>query len=66
MANSNTEHSRRLRAATSAQREHDVVAAGGWRLKLLLQPAAAAALRAEMQRTGEPATTIISRLLLEK
>ena len=63
MPNSNTPHSRALRAATAAARTRDVVDAGGWRLTVLLQPATAAQLRAEMARTGETATAVISRLL---
>jgi len=66
MPNSNTPHSRRLRAATAAARSRDVVSAGGWRIPLLLQPATAARLRAEMARTGETATAVISRLLAKK
>lgn len=63
MPNANTPHSRALRAKTAAARTRTVVEAGGWRLALLLQPDAAAALRAEMARTGESATAVISRLL---
>lgn len=63
MANAKTPHSRALRAATAAARSRDVVSAGGWRLTLLLQPDTAARLRAEMARTGETATAVISRLL---
>jgi len=63
MPNANTLHSRALRAATAAYRARDVVDAGGWRLRILLQPDAAARLRAEMARTGESATAVISRLL---
>lgn len=66
MTNAQTPHSRALRAATAAARTRDVVSAGGWRLHLLLQPATAAALRAEMARTGETATSVISRLLLNR
>lgn len=65
MPNANTEHSRRLRAETADQRAASVIDAGGWRLRVLLQPEPAAALRAEMERTGETATAIISRLLLK-
>lgn len=63
MPNARTPHSRALRAATAAARSRDVVSAGGWRLTLLLQPAVAARLRAEMARTGDSATAVISRLL---
>lgn len=65
MGNANTPHSRALRAKTAAARTRTVVEAGGWRLALLLQPDAAAALRAEMARTGESATAVISRLLAD-
>jgi len=65
MGNSNTTHSRRLRAATAAARSRTIVAAGGWRLTVLLPPGTAAALRAEMARTGETATAVISRLLAQ-
>lgn len=64
MSNSNTDHSRRLRAATAAQRGKDVQAAGGRRMYLILQPDAAAALKLQMAETGETATAVISRLLL--
>lgn len=63
MPNARTPHSRALRAATAAAWTRDVVDAGGWRLTVLLQPATAAQLRAEMARTGESATAVISRLL---
>lgn len=65
MANAKTPHSRRLRAATAAAHSRSVVEAGGWRITLLLQPATAVRLRAEMARTGETATAIISRLLAQ-
>jgi len=61
-----TEHTRKLRQDTANRRAEEVIAAGGWRLRLLLQPDAAKALREEMQRTGETATAIISELLLQK
>jgi len=61
--NANTPHSRALRAATAAARSRTIVAAGGWRLTVLLPPATAARLRTEMARTGETATAVISRLL---
>lgn len=64
MPNSYTSHSRKLRAETAKRRAEEVITAGGWRLSLLLQPNAAAVLRAEMQRTGESATAILSQLLL--
>ena len=65
MPNANTPHSRALRAATAAAWTRDVVDAGGWRLTVVLQPAVAAQLRAEMARTGETATAVISRLLAQ-
>lgn len=66
MANSDAEHSRRLRQDTAARRAKAIISAGGWQLKLLLQPDAAHALRDEMARTGETATAVISRLLMKK
>mgnify|MGYP000881387764 CR=1 FL=1 len=66
MANAKTEHSKKLRQETADRRAEEVIAAGGWRLRLLLQPDAAQALRDEMTRTGETATAIIGRLLIKK
>ncbi len=66
MANAKTEHSKKLRQETADRRAEEVITAGGWRLRLLLQPDAAQALRDEMTRTGETATSVISRMLTKK
>lgn len=63
MGNANTAHSRRLRAEKAQEWERKNREAGGWNLRLNLRPEAAAWLRAEMQRTGESAVAIVSRLL---
>lgn len=61
-----TDHTRKLRQDTANRRAEEIIGAGGWRLRLLLQPDAAQSLRDEMQRTGETATAIISKLILQK
>lgn len=61
-----TDHTRKLRQDTANRRAEEIIAAGGWRLRLLLQPDAAQSLRDEMHLTGETATAIISKLLLQK
>jgi hypothetical protein len=63
MGNSNSEHSKRLRQETARAREKEVIAAGGWRLTLLLSPEVAAILRAEIARTAGTATGIVSELI---
>lgn len=66
MGNTNTPHSRALRAKTATARRKAIVEAGGMRIELLLLQKPAEALRLEMTRTGETATEVISRKLLEK
>lgn len=64
MPNSKSEKSKAARARTACESQKKIVAAGGWRLSVMLYPAAAAALRAEIERQGEAsAAQIINRLL---
>ena len=64
--NAFTPHSRALRAKTATERRAAIIESGGMRIDLLLLPALAQALRDEMTRTGETATEVIGRKLLEK
>lgn len=62
MARSDTLASKEARARSSKKTQKKIVAAGGWRLAVMLYPPAAAALRAEMARTKESAAAIINGL----
>ena len=64
--NAFTDHSRALRAKTATERRAAIIESGGMRIDLLLLPGPAQALRDEMTRTGETATEVIGRKLLEK
>lgn len=56
--NSNTTHSRRLRAATAAAWSRTIVAAGGRRLTVLLPPASAEGL-ARLEKKYGSATAVV-------
>jgi len=62
MANSNTPHSRALRAATSKRRTTNTIAAGGRNLTVLLQPDDAARLKRLMKIHGTATAVIVAGL----
>lgn len=71
MANSNTEHSKKLRKTTAAKRREKILECGGRDLRVLLEPKEAAMLREIQQRLGGPekpetATEVINRLIRAK
>ena len=62
MANSNSQASKAARAQSMGRAQKKIVAAGGWRLAVMLYPPAASALRAEMARTKKSAAAILNGL----
>lgn len=61
---SKSERSKAARARTAGKTQEQIVAAGGWRLTVMLYPPAAEALRAEMLRTGErSAAAVVNRVI---
>lgn len=60
MPNSKSEKSKAARARTACESQKKIVEAGGWRLNVMLYPAAAAALRAEIERQGEAGEAKVS------
>ncbi len=66
MAQKESPQRRELKKRIARERQRRIVEAGGRRLYLLLQPAATHALAALMERDGETATDVISRLLINE
>lgn len=66
MPNSNSSHSRRLRAETAAAYNKRVAAEGGSRFSVLLNADETAALATIQARTGESKAAVVKRLILEE
>lgn len=64
MPNSNSSHSRRLRAETAAAYNKRVAAEGGSRFSVLLSAKEADALAAIQARTGESKAAAVKRLIM--
>lgn len=65
MANSNTEHSKKLRRDAANRRLQRIYDEGGKRVTVTLHAPAYAVLRAECERRGMKEGTIIEKMLLE-
>ena len=64
MSNSNSPHSRRLRAETAAVHNKRIAAEGGSRFSILLNADETAALATIQARTGESKAGVVKRLIL--